>query len=49
MFTLVIRQARIGDGTGSPSVVGTSGIMDGRITYVPRCHDVAGHHGVRGA
>jgi hypothetical protein len=49
MFTLVIRQARICGGTGSLSVVGTSGITDGRITYGPRCHDVAGHHGVRGA
>ena len=36
MFDLIIQQARICDGTGNPSFVGTLGVKDGRITYLGR-------------
>ncbi|MBM3226988.1 MAG: amidohydrolase family protein, partial [Candidatus Tectomicrobia bacterium] len=36
MFDLIIQQARICDGTGHPSFVGTLGVTDGRITYLGR-------------
>ena len=36
MFDLIIQQARICDGTGNPSFVGTLGVTDGRITYLGR-------------
>jgi N-acyl-D-aspartate/D-glutamate deacylase len=36
MFDLIIQQARICDGTGNPSFVGTLGVTDGRITYIGR-------------
>jgi N-acyl-D-aspartate/D-glutamate deacylase len=36
MFDLIIQQARICDGTGNPSFVGTLGVTDGHITYLGR-------------
>jgi N-acyl-D-amino-acid deacylase len=36
MFDLIIQHARICDGTGNPSFVGTLGVTDGRITYLGR-------------
>jgi N-acyl-D-aspartate/D-glutamate deacylase len=36
MFDLVIQQARICDGTGNPSFVGSLGVTDGHITYLGR-------------
>jgi N-acyl-D-amino-acid deacylase len=36
MFDLIIQQARICDGTGNPSFVGTLGATNGRITYLGR-------------
>jgi N-acyl-D-aspartate/D-glutamate deacylase len=36
MFDLIIQHARICDGTGNPSFVGTLGVTDHRITYLGR-------------
>jgi N-acyl-D-aspartate/D-glutamate deacylase len=36
MFDLIIQHARICDGTGNPSFVGTLGVTDRRITYLGR-------------
>src|SRR2546426_6456945 len=36
MFDLIIQHARLCDGTGNPSFVGTLGVTDGRITYLGR-------------
>jgi N-acyl-D-amino-acid deacylase len=36
MFDLIIQHARICDGTGNPSFLGTLGVTDGRITYLGR-------------
>lgn len=36
MFDLLIHNARVCDGTGQPSFMGTVGVNDGRITYVGR-------------
>jgi N-acyl-D-aspartate/D-glutamate deacylase len=36
MFDLIIQHARICDGTGTPSFVGTLGVTAGRITYLGR-------------
>jgi N-acyl-D-aspartate/D-glutamate deacylase len=36
MFDLIIQQARICDGTGHPSFMGTLGVTDRRITYLGR-------------
>jgi len=41
MFDLLIQQARLCDGTGPPSVVGTLGVTDGRITYLGRTTGLA--------
>ena len=34
MYDLVIQNARICDGTGKPSFIGTLGATDGQITYL---------------
>jgi len=36
MFDLIIQHARICDGTGNSSFLGTLGVTDGRITYLGR-------------
>ena len=36
MFDLIIQHARLCDGTGNPSFVGTLGVTDGHITYLGR-------------
>jgi N-acyl-D-amino-acid deacylase len=36
MYDLIIRNARICDGTGQPSSMGTLGVRDGRIAYIGR-------------
>ena len=36
MYDLVIQNARICDGTGRPSFIGTLGVTDGQITYLGR-------------
>ena len=36
MYDLVIQNARICDGTGKPSFIGTLGVTDGQITYLGR-------------
>ena len=36
MYDLVIQHARICDGTGKPSFIGTLGVTDGQITYLGR-------------
>ena len=36
MFDLIIQHARICDGTGNPSFLGTLGVTDRRITYLGR-------------
>jgi N-acyl-D-aspartate/D-glutamate deacylase len=36
MYDLVIQNARICDGTGKPSFIGTLGVTDGQVTYLGR-------------
>jgi N-acyl-D-aspartate/D-glutamate deacylase len=36
MYDLVIQNARICDGTGKPSFIGTLGVTDSQITYLGR-------------
>ena len=36
MFDLIIQHARLCDGTGNPSFLGTLGVTDGHITYLGR-------------
>lgn len=41
MFDLVIQNARICDGTGQPSFIGTLGVQNGRITHLGRSAGLA--------
>ena len=41
MFDLVIDNARICDGTGQPSFIGSLGVSQGRITYLGRQRGLA--------
>ena len=41
MYDLVIQNARICDGTGAPSYMGTLGVQDGRIAYLGRENGLA--------
>jgi len=36
MYDLVIQNARMREGTGKPSFIGTLGVTDGQITYLGR-------------
>ncbi len=46
MYDLVIQNARICDGTGAPSYMGTLGVQDGRIAYLGRENGLAAKRGV---